>query len=224
MATRPLPQIRLLVSDNNTMSCRLLADALRRAKFEITGCAVTVPEILSSIARDAPDIAIVSGTLHEKRLAGFVALREIGMQFPNVRVLILLHDPDRELVVSAFRGGARGVFFRADPFAQLCKCLRVIHQGQIWASTQDLHYLVDALAKAVPLRHVSEGVAALLTKREEELVGYVAQGLSNREIAQAMFLSEHTVKNYLFRIFDKLGISSRVELVLHCTGRTMRAS
>jgi DNA-binding NarL/FixJ family response regulator len=116
------------------------------------------------------------------------------------------------------------VFFRADPFAQLCKCLRVIHQGQIWASTQDLHYLVDALAKAVPLRHVSEGVAALLTKREEELVGYVAQGLSNREIAQAMFLSEHTVKNYLFRIFDKLGISSRVELVLHCTGRTMRAS
>jgi DNA-binding NarL/FixJ family response regulator len=218
MANR-LSDIRLLVSDSNAMSCRLLADALRRARFQINACVVTPLDITAAISQNPPDIAIVSSTLEEKRLAGFTALNEIREQFPQVRVLMLLHDKDPEVIVSAFRGGAQGVFFRADTFSQLYKCLRVIHKGQIWASTQDLHYLVDALARTTPLRAISGGFVGLLTKREQELISLVAEGLSNREIARRMFLSQHTVKNYLFRIFDKLGVSSRVELVLHSTVR-----
>ena len=219
MTNNPLTEIRLLVSDSNAMSCRLLADALRRAHFQIDACAVTVDEIVNALAQRVPDIAIVSSTLEEKRLAGFTALREIREMFPEARVLMLLPDKDQEVIVSAFRGRAQGVFFRGDPFFQLYKCLRVIHKGQVWASTEDLHHVIDALARSAPLRTISETVADQVTKREKELISLVAEGLSNREIARRMFLSEHTVKNYLFRIFDKIGVSSRVELILHSTVR-----
>ena len=108
-------------------------------------------------------------------------------------MIVVINSGDREVVVNAFRSGARGLFCFADyPFRLLCKCILSVHQGQVWANSEKL-----------------------LTPREEQVVALVADGLSNREIAQELGLSEHTVKKYLFRIFDKLGISSRVELVLY---------
>jgi DNA-binding NarL/FixJ family response regulator len=81
--------------------------------------------------------------------------------------------------------------------------------------TQKLNYLLDALCQVAPLHIVSAGGVNLLTAREEQVVALVSDGLSNRSVAGELGLSEHIVKKYLFRIFDKLGISSRVELVLY---------
>jgi DNA-binding NarL/FixJ family response regulator len=78
-----------------------------------------------------------------------------------------------------------------------------------------MEYVLDALIQARPLRVVNAEGLNLLSKREEEVMRLVAEGLGNREISELLVLSEHTVKNYLFRIFDKLGISNRVELVLY---------
>src|SRR5262249_5361294 len=75
--------------------------------------------------------------------------------------------------------------------------------------------LLEALGEALPLRVIDARGTALLSRREQEVVRCVAEGLSNREIAQRLGLTEHTVKNYLFRIFDKLGVSKRVEVVLY---------
>src|SRR5581483_5869088 len=131
------------------------------------------------------------------------------------RVVLLLDSSDRDLVVDSFRGGARGVFCRSQSFKLLCKCISSVHQGQIWANTTELHYVIEALGQVAPLHIVNAKGKTLLSKREEEVVSCVAEGLTNREIARQLGLSEHTVKNYLFRIFDKLGISGRVELVLY---------
>jgi len=90
-----------------------------------------------------------------------------------------------------------------------------VHEGQIWAKTQQLEFIVNALAQAPSLRVVDANGANLLTKREEDLLRLVADGLGNRDIARQLNLSENTVKNYMFHIFDKLGISNRVELVLY---------
>ena len=88
-------------------------------------------------------------------------------------------------------------------------------RGQIWASAEQIDYLVDLVSQVPSLRVVNVQGSTLLTPREEQVVALVAEGLSNRDIAGELALSEHTVKKYLFRIFDKLGISTRVELVLY---------
>jgi DNA-binding CsgD family transcriptional regulator len=106
-------------------------------------------------------------------------------------------------------------FCRAETWQRLCKCIQSVHQGQVWVNSHQLHCVLDALVSATPLRLVSAQGRRLLTKREDEVVTLVADGLSNRNVAHKLGLTEHTVSNYLFRIYEKLGISSRVELVLY---------
>jgi DNA-binding CsgD family transcriptional regulator len=123
---------------------------------------------------------------------------------------------DREVVVNAFRSGARGLFcFSQYPFRLLCKCIHSVHQGQVWADSEQMQYVIESLSQVPSLHMVNSRGTRLLTPREEQVVALVADGLSNREVACELRLSEHTIKKYLFRIFDKLGISSRVELVLY---------
>jgi DNA-binding NarL/FixJ family response regulator len=129
---------------------------------------------------------------------------------------LLAESYDRDLVINAFRSGARGLFsFSEASFQTLCKCIRSVHSGQVWANAQQLHYLLDVVTHVPSLRAVNACGHNLLTGREEQVVALVADGLSNREIAREVGLSQHTIKKYLFRIFDKVGISSRVELVLY---------
>ncbi len=134
---------------------------------------------------------------------------------PQTRCILLVEASEPETVVNAFRAGAKGIFCRAGSFESLCKCIATVNKGQVWANSAELQFVLEVLARAAPLQRLNEQARAQLTKREEEVVGLVAQGLSNREISSTLNLSAHTVKNYLFRIFKKLGVSSRVELVLY---------
>ena len=97
----------------------------------------------------------------------------------------------------------------------LCKCLLRVASGQVWANTEQLNYLMDLISEVPSLRVLNSRGTSLLTPREEQVVALVAEGLSNRLIAGELNLSEHTIKKYLFRIFEKLGVSTRVELVLY---------
>ena len=128
---------------------------------------------------------------------------------------MLLDSTERDLVVDAFRGGARGIFCRGDSFNALPKCMRQVHNGQIWVKNVELQFLLDLVISMRPLKMQPVGGMARLTQRERDVVRLVADGMRNQEIAVQLALSEHTVRNYLIRIFDKLGISSRVELVLY---------
>src|SRR5208337_3670369 len=119
--------------------------------------------------------------------------------FPETRVIVMLKSAQRDLVLDAFRAGAKGVFCRAEPLAALCKCIRVVQEGQIWANSHQLNFIVDALAHALPFRVTSTKGKYLLAKREQEVANLVAEGLMNRDIAQKLGLSEHTISNYLFR-------------------------
>src|SRR4029077_17328420 len=109
-----------------------------------------------------------------------------------------------------------GVFSRNGPFDLLCKSLEVVSRGQIWANAEELHYVLKAFAKSPKVPKLDARVENVVTRREAAVVRLAVEGLSNREIAQQLALTEHTVKNYLFRVFDKLGVSNRVELVLSC--------
>ena len=213
--------VTVLISDTSSMNCQLLAGALRNSSqhFDVVACATNSREIVQAASQFEPDVAVISLALNDGPLAGLTALRELRGSSPNVFSVMLLEESQPDLVVDSFRGGARGIFCRTASFELLCKCIERVHQRQIWASSAELQILLDAFANAVPLRAINDKGESLLTRREEEVVSLVCQGLSNREIALQLGLSEHTVKNYLFRIFDRLGLSSRVELVLYGSAR-----
>ena len=105
----------------------------------------------------------------------------------------------------------------------LCRCVEQVVEGQIWANSSELREVVGALAQMAPLRVVNADGMKLLTKREEDVVRLLAEGMGNREIAHELKLSENTVRNYMFHVFDKLGVSNRVELLLYSISSTKRA-
>ncbi len=208
--------ISVLVADENRMACQLLTSSLQRNNnFRVMGCATSMGEVLEFLKQEEAQVAVISANLQEGPLSGFQLLRELRASHPRTRTILLLDSSDRDLVVDAFRGGARGIFCRSQSFKMLCKCIVCVHQGQIWANNGELQFVLEALGQVAPLHIVNAKGKSLLSKREEQVVACVAEGLTNREIAKQLNLSEHTVKNYLFRIFDKLGISGRVELVLY---------
>jgi len=94
-----------------------------------------------------------------------------------------------------------------------------VHQGQVWARSTELRFLIDALRPTQPVKSIGLRGSGLLTKREEGVVHLVAEGLTNRDISHQLNLSEHTVRNYLFRIFNKVGTSNRLELALYAIDR-----
>jgi DNA-binding NarL/FixJ family response regulator len=143
-------------------------------------------------------------------------LRSLHANHPHAGLILLLDNYDRGLVVNAMRAGARGLFCRAcQPFRALCRCITVVHQGQFWTNTEQMGYVIAALTSAPMSRVIGAKGEGLLTPREEEVVNQVAEGMGNRQIAQQLGIKENTVKKSLLRIYDKLGVSNRVELVLY---------
>jgi len=219
--------IGVLVADSNHMDCQLLVSALRRRpEFRVTSCANDLDAILTAISEFSVDVLVMNADHAKQSKPDMAIVRRLHLAYPQVAKVLLLHAPDRDSVVNAFRSGAKGLFcFSNHPFRLLCKCIQSVHQGQIWANSEQLRFLVDVVSQVPSLRVVNSLGAKLLTPREEQVVALVADGLSNRQIAHELQLSEHTVKKYLFRIFEKLGISSRVELVLYAVnhGGTLQA-
>ena len=204
------------------MARELLLGALKRHRhFHVSDSVVTAQEVVDTVKAKSPDVALITVSLADGPLSGFGALRQIRESCPDVKTVILLDGPERNLVVDAFRAGARGVIvLSSSSVKSLCRCVEQVHAGQIWANSAELSEVIDAFAQLAPMRILNADGMRLLTKREEDVVRLLAEGLQNRDIAHELQLSEHTVKNYLFHIFDKLGVSSRVELVLYAVSNT----
>ena len=172
--------------------------------------------ILQSITSKPTRIAVLAVNQPASLAGTVVVLRRFHLSHPEIPKVLLVDTCDRELVVSAFRSGARGIFpINEANLRLLCKCLLRVAGGQIWANTEQLNYVMDLISEVPSLRVLNSRGSSLLTPREEQVVALVAEGMGNREVARELSLSEHTVKKYLYRIFEKLGVSSRVELVLY---------
>jgi DNA-binding NarL/FixJ family response regulator len=195
------------------MGTELLAGAVESdPNFKIIRSIASDAGLIQTASELRPGVAVISAGLSDDSSKGCEMARQLQTASPSTKVILLMDRPYRELVVEAFRAGARGVFCRAGRINDLCKCIDQVSRGQIWAGCNEIKYVLDALVQATPPKLAPLG-ATLLSHREKEVVRYVAEGLSNREIAGRLKLSEHTIKNYLFRIFDKLGVSNRAELV-----------
>jgi DNA-binding NarL/FixJ family response regulator len=209
--------IPILIADSNRMQAQLLTSALRRhPEFRIATCRMETASILQAANSRPPRVAVLSMSAPGNLADTVTTLRQFHLTHPDVPKILLVDSCDREVVVSAFRSGARGIFAITESNLRLlCKCLLVVAAGQIWANTEQLNYLLELISEVPSLRVINKRGDTLLTPREEQVVALVAEGMGNREIARELNLSEHTVKKYLFRVFDKLGVSTRVELVLY---------
>ena len=208
--------ISLLIAEHSRMGCNLMETALRRCRdITVSASAVESSEFMEAYRASSPDVSIISSALKDGPTAGFRVTRELREMSRSASIILLIQAPERALVVEAFRSGARGVLTRDDPFELLPKCIQRVHEGQVWANSEQLKFLIESVAENSPLAITDARGATLLTNRELSLVQLVTEGRTNRDISRELHLSEHTVRNYLFRIFNKLGVSTRLELALY---------
>ena len=220
-ATKCGGPIRVLLADSNQTQSQLLASALRRQPgLNVSSCLSDPHECLEKLETVKPDVLLVATSVPENPSALLDLVRTVRNSFPNVATVVLLNTPEREIVVSCLRAGVRGLFSLASqPFKALCKCIHAVQKGQYWTNTEQMDFLIDALTQTVPVSVVDSKGNALLTPRENQVVRLVAEGLSNRAAARELKISENSIKKTLLRIYDKLGISNRVELVLYAVAQ-----
>ena len=199
----------------------MIAAAVRRGRYRtrVVGYATDAAGIREGLEENDADVAVIGARLENEDRAGFNVTREILATHSKPNVIIILDSNKPTMVVEAFRAGASGIFSREQSSELLCKCIHAVHKGQIWASSKELHFVIDALGPALAAKSISMRGMGVLTKREEGVVHLVAEGMTNRDISQELKLSEHTVRNYLFRIFNKVGTSNRLELALYAIDR-----
>jgi DNA-binding NarL/FixJ family response regulator len=210
--------IRVLIGLDTPMDCQLLQTAVKssRQRFDVVACAVSRPVILNCFSRGNVDVALINVDLEDGRLAGLEVLPELRATYHETPVVVLFDTWQDDLILHAFRAGAKGVFCRLEKeLEQLWKCINAVYEGQVWANSGQLQLLLSALRSEAVIPSVPSPGMKSLAVREAQVANLVAEGLSNRNVAAKLGLSEHTVSNYLFRIYNKLGMSSRIELALY---------
>jgi len=209
--------ISVLMADSNQTQSQLLCCTLRRqGTFKVANARAELSACLSALERDPADVLLLADGITADRNGLYELLRAVRSAYPKIAIILLLDGYDRDLVVNSLRAGARGLFCLASmPFKSLCRCIASVHQGQYWTNTEQMRYVIDALSMGPSMRLVNSRQQVLLTPREEQTVGLVTEGLNNRDIAKELNLKENTVKKSLLRIYDKVGVSNRVELVLY---------
>jgi DNA-binding NarL/FixJ family response regulator len=209
------------------MDCQLLRTALGRSRrrLDVVASAVSKKDVLHSFSRGNVDVALINEDLEDGRLAGMEILPELYAADQNRPVVMLFEKWQDDLILQAFRAGAKGVYCRLEKkLEMLWKCIGAVHNGQVWANTAQMQLVLSMLRNAAPMRANSSPGVNLLAERETQVANLVAEGLPNRAIAHRLGITDHTVSNYLFRIYNKLGISSRVELVLYVMRQRERSA
>ena len=212
------PAFRVLIVDRDSMSSDLLAGALMRNR-RYDAAAIQSGELLQALATSEIDLVVIGAEIDSMQGSGFDLAHKVSRAYPDTSIVILLNSASHDAVMSAFRAGARGVFSRQQPMSEFLDCVEHVSKGFIWAGREESNALLQAFRSiAVPHLVMKEDSPAL-TARELQVVQLAAKGKTNRSIANELCLSEHTVKNYLFRAFEKVGVSSRVELLFYLTIR-----
>jgi DNA-binding NarL/FixJ family response regulator len=202
------------VADNSRFHTQLLVGVLSRdPDLHVISSDLDAGSLVAASITQKIDVFVLSAFVDEDAQRGFGILKELRETNPNARAVMLLDSSKPEAVLEAVRAGAKGVFDHQESSDILCQCIHKVHQGQVWINNEQMAVVLDALASAPKVRAFAGDGLNLLSKREADVVRYLPEGLTNREIGERLGLSPHTIKNHMFRIFDKLGVSSRIELL-----------
>jgi DNA-binding NarL/FixJ family response regulator len=219
--TAPGPKIRIVVADDHPIFrdglCKLLA---LEEDFEVVAQAQDGRQVLEVLQQLSPDILLLD--LKMPGLDGLATLQRLQAVKNKTRVIVLTASDDKNEFVQAMRLGTSGIVLKQTATEMLIKSIRRVHAGEIWLDSHTTAAVIrqfvaadEAPPQLVPASPGRERERSPLSQREREIVALVAQGFKNKEMAEKMFISEQTVKNHLHNIFDKLGVSDRLELALY---------
>jgi two-component system nitrate/nitrite response regulator NarL len=214
--------VRILIADDHP----LFRDGLRRLLqaepgFEVVGEA-SDGDMLDLVRKTKPDILLLD--LSMPRQDGMETLRELAASRLPVRTLLLTASIEKPQIVQALKLGAYGVIMKESTTQRLFDSIQCVMAGQYWVGRESVSDLVRALRSVTP---ADDGVRARdygLTTRETEIVTLVVAGYSNPDIAQRCSISEQTVKHHISNVFDKLGVSNRLELALFAVNHRLTAA
>jgi DNA-binding NarL/FixJ family response regulator len=206
--------IRIVIADDHP----IFRDGLRRlldadSRFEVIGEAGDGIEAVAQVAKLRPDILLLD--LAMPRANGLKALQELSELGLPVRPVLLTAAIDRDETVTALQLGARGVILKESATQLLYRCLQAVMAGEFWVGHDRVHDIVEHLREVTRKADALDKPAQMLTQRELQIVGAVVEGAGNKDIGKQFNLSEQTVKNHLSHIFDKVGVSNRLELALY---------
>ncbi|MDE3158895.1 MAG: response regulator transcription factor [Acidobacteriota bacterium] len=216
----PRTKIRIVVADDHPIFrdglCKLLA---LEEDFEVVGQAQDGQEVLDVLQQYEPDILLLD--LKMPGLDGLGTLQRLQAARIRTRVIVLTASDDKNEFVQAMKLGTSGIVLKQTATDLLIKSIRKVHAGEIWLDSHTTAAVIRQFVSAEEVPPPSQAAAprererSPLSQREREIVALVAQGFKNKEMAEKMFISEQTVKNHLHNIFDKLGVSDRLELALY---------
>jgi DNA-binding NarL/FixJ family response regulator len=219
VAKDPARALRLLIVDDQPLIRRGLAMMLAAEPgIEVVGQAADGIEAVALALATVPDVVVMD--LQMPRASGVVATREITAKLPDTRVVVLSTYDDDELVFEAIRAGAQAYLLKDASEVEVLETIRSVSRGESRLSPT-IASKVLAQFRAFAAQPPAPAVlpAEPLTDKEERILGLIAQGKSNKQIAGVVFLAEGTVKNYVSRIMDKLHARSRLELAMRALGR-----
>lgn len=204
--------IRVLLADDHAIFREGLRKLLEAEEdISVVGEARTGSECVALVDKLKPDVLLLDLKMPEKD--GLAVLSDLGEKNNPTQTVVLTASEDERDFVEAVRRGARGIVLKQAPSELLLEGIRKVHRGEVWIDQRVTAGVMKAVAEAPAPGARRE--KPLLSEREQEVVQLVAQGYRNKEIAGKLFISEQTVKNHLHNIFDKLGVSDRLELALY---------
>ena len=210
--------VRILIADDHP----IVRDGLKRVlsledDFEIVGEAGDGWEVFEKVRDTAPDVLLLD--LRMPNLNGLTVLELLQQSRSPTRVIVFTASEDEDEFVQAMRLGCRGILIKQTDSDLIVKSIHKVHAGEIWLSSQVTAAVMNQFSNGLRSNHTNGvpggRVCNPLSAREREIVALVAQGLKNKEVAERLFITEQTVKNHLHNIFDKLGVSDRLELALY---------
>ncbi len=222
MTTENGHKIRIVVADDHPIFrdglCKLLA---LEEDFEVVAQASDGRQVLDILQQYQPDILLLD--LKMPGLDGLATLQRLQVAKNKTRVIVLTASDDKNEFVQAMKLGTSGIVLKQTATELLIKSIRKVHAGEIWLDSHTTAAVIrqfvandEPPAMAPPPQAATrDRERSPLSQREREIVALVAQGFKNKEMAEKMFISEQTVKNHLHNIFDKLGVSDRLELALY---------
>jgi DNA-binding NarL/FixJ family response regulator len=212
-------QIRVVIADDHRLFREGLRLILRQEKgIKIVGEAATGPQTIHVISELKPDIVLLDITMPE--MDGIQAIQPIREKSPKTKPLMLTASMDEAIIFKALKAGAKGYLSKDARISDLIRAIHAVHQGELWIERKLMARFFDEEAVADPgeedqhLR-TKEG----LTPREQEVLRVLTTGSTNKEIGEALFISEKTVKTHLNSIFRKLNVTHRLQAILYAISR-----
>lgn len=200
--------IRVLIADDHPVVLSGLEMVLRQEPgFELAAKCSDGEAVVMSIVQKKPDVALVD--LHMPKKDGLVIMRELQAISNATPVVLLTGTITEEEVMEALKLGVRGILLKEMAPRLLLECLRKVHGGGQWLEKASISKVIERMLKR---EEASQRFGAMLTKRELEILRLVAQGLTNDDIAERLFIAAGTVKIHVHSIFRKVGVSGRAEL------------